>query len=187
MHRPALNLLPPTHTILGGEDRRKDLGHLPTRPLFRPGYLEAPVRNGLRTPPADEMGSTTYQPQYQGFLARQEPQYTGSTSSYRSSINSTAATYDHLSRPASTASYRDTAPPVSGYHPEPHSPHLPVRSTHDVVPYGEKSPQNMSPKSDLITPNLQIPSSINNSGGSLAEFAAQVSTRCGHAAPERQI
>jgi len=34
--------------------------------------------------------------------------------------------------------------------------------------------QQRKSNNDLILPNLQIPPSINNSGGSLAEFAAQV-------------
>lgn len=38
----------------------------------------------------------------------------------------------------------------------------------------EEQARRKSTNGDMIIPNLQIPSSINNSGGSLAEFAAQV-------------
>src|SRR3954451_23055328 len=81
MHRTSARpapldfLLPPSHSSTYNIDRRKDIGFSTPLPNIIPGYLEAPVRDGLRTPPADDMGTTYQQPQYTNYPGRQDGTY----------------------------------------------------------------------------------------------------------------
>ena len=186
MHRTATRpapfdfLLPPTHTSYGSIDRRKDIGLLHSLPQhFTPRYLEAPVRDGLRTPPDDDMGSTAYQPQYNSYASRQDAPYAdsgyhgSSTSSARAAHSRSNSALSQLSRASSISNYREGAPSSQTvYKQQPPSPE-PAAKTH-ALGHSESETRGKSANSDMILPNLQIPSSINNSGGSLAEFAAQV-------------
>lgn len=187
MHRTSARpvpldfLLPSNPTY--GIDRRKDVGPSHPVPQLPSGYFEAPIRDGLRTPPADEMG-TAYQyqqPQYNSYAGRQGAPYptTGSSmSNYDGSYtggNVQARQYTTISQPppASASTLRnELQAPSSTYNTQPPSPQ-PANRTDALAP-PEGLPRRRSANSDMILPNLQIPSSINNSGGSLAEFAAQV-------------
>ena len=184
--RPApLDFLLPSNPTYG-IDRRKDIGLTYPLPQLTPGYLEAPTRDGLRTPPADDMG-TAYQyqhPQFNNYAGRQDATYsTGGASGGSYSGSYTGANMQGRQRstlsqppPASALTLRNEVQgPSSAYNTQPPSPQ-PANRTDALAP-PEGLPRRRSANSDMILPNLQIPSSINNSGGSLAEFAAQVRTR----------
>jgi hypothetical protein len=180
--RPApLDSLSPSNPTYG-IDRRKDIGLSHPFPQLTPGYLEAPVRDGLRTPPADDMG-TAYQYQHSqsdSYAGRQDTSCSAGSSSGASYNGSSAGSnmpgrqyYALIQQPPSASTLRnEVQAPSSAYGRQPASPQ-PANKT-DVLAPPEGLPRRKSANSDMIHPNLQIPSSINNSGGSLAEFAAQV-------------
>ena len=180
--RPApLEFLPPSN-LPYGIDRRKDVGLSHPLSQLTPGYF-APLRDGLRTPPTDNMG-TAYQyqhPQRNCFADRQDAAYSAGTQSASSYGGNHAggdvsgAQRSNVSQPppASTSTLRaEVQASSSAYNTQPSSPQ-PATKT-DVLAPPEGLPQRRNANSDMIIPNLQIPSSINDSGGSLAEFAAQV-------------
>ena len=180
--RPApLNFLPPpTHSTNFHIDRRKDIG-LHSLSQLAP-YYEAPIRDGLRTPPADDM-STAYQHSQYIISGRQDATYSTPVSSGNgyageySSANMQARPHAALSQPPapiSASDLRREAQVSQPYFPQPQNPQ-PANKANALIP-PEGLPRRKSAGSDMITPNLQIPLSINNSGGSLAEFAAQVSS-----------
>ena len=187
MHRTSARpapldfLLPSAHSNFG-TDRRKDIGLPRQLPQFAPVYFEAPVREGLRTPPADEMAAT-YQPQYNDYAGRRDGAYSAagaSGSNYGAAYNGATVPsrpYSMHNQPplasasASTLRREVLAQPI---HTQPPSP-VPANKLNNLV--HEEQPHRKSGTSDMIHPNLQIPLSINNSGGSLAEFAAQVFTQ----------
>ena len=182
MHRTSARpapldfLLPPAHSI-SDFDRRKDLG--PTHlPQLNPVYFEAPIRDGLRTPPADEMGTTYQHPQYSSYASRQDAAYSAGSSRSNyvppfSGANVHSRTHSALSqpRPASESTVRNEVRESELPYTQPPSPQPSNKSNTLAPPQGM---QQRKSNNDLILPNLQIPPSINNSGGSLAEFAAQV-------------
>ncbi len=159
-HRPDLNLS--LHKTVGKDSSFSQLPAVSLGPTqFTPVYLEAPIRDGLRTPPLDDMSSTTsYPQQYSSYHNRKDV----------SGLNQTAlqaypAAKHPLHVPNSSA-----LPAVGG------------ASAHSYIP--ADSPRRTStatigsddilPRKNVILPSLQIPPSVNNSGGSLGEFAAQV-------------
>ena len=173
--------LPPYSTY--DIDRRKDLRHSYTLPNLTPAYFEAPIRDGLRTPPADDMGTTYQQSQYNNYAGRQDVTYptpatsgSGYAGSY-SGANVQQRPYPPpLSHPPSASNLRneiEPSQPAQPLYPQPASPQQ-TKKINTLAP-PEGLPRRKSTNNDMILPNLQIPSSINNSGGSLAEFAAQVS------------
>jgi hypothetical protein len=182
MHRTSARpapldfLLPSAHSTFG-IDRRKDIGFPRSLPHFSPVYFEAPVRDGLRTPPADDM-TTTYQTQYSEYPGRRDAAYSvsgASGSNYGgaySGANMQSRPYSIHNQPppASVSTLRKEvhADPI---HSQPPSP-VPANKVNNLAP--DEQPRRKSATGDMILPNLQIPSSINNSGGSLAEFAAQI-------------
>jgi len=185
MHRTSARpapldfLLPSAHSTFG-TDRRKDIGLPRQLPQFAPVYFEAPVREGLRTPPADNM-TTTYQPQYNDYTGRRD----GAYSAAGASGSNYGGAYNGATVPSRSYSMHNQPPPASAstlrrevlaqpIHTQPPSP-VPANKPSNLAP--EEQPHRKSATSDLIHPNLQIPLSINNSGGSLAEFAAQVITQ----------
>jgi hypothetical protein len=152
---------------------RKDVGlsHYPQR---TPSYLEAPIRDGLRTPPADDM-STAYQyptSQYNSYDGRQDVTYptigsSGSNYAGYPGSSGQARQYSTISQPSSASTLRnEIQASIPAYNTQPPSP--------QTLAPPEGLPRRRSANSDMIISSLQIPSSINNSGGSLAEFAAQV-------------
>jgi hypothetical protein len=184
MHRTSARpapldfLLPPAHSIYG-IDRRKDIGLSHPLTQLTPTYLEAPVRDGLRTPPADDMSTTYQHPQYNNYVSRQDTTYQngGSASDYApaySGAGTHSRSYSTLSQPplTSNSTLRSDAPVSQPPYSQPPSPQPSNRTNHHAHPEG--MPQRKNNTGDMILPNLQIPKSINNSGGSLAEFAAQV-------------
>lgn len=176
--RPApLDFLLPSAHLPFGIDRRKDIGLPRSLPQFAPVYFEAPVRDGLRTPPADDM-ATTYQTQYNEYPGRRD----GAYSTAGASGNNYGGVYSGANVQSRPYSIHSQPPPASALalrkevhaqpiHTQPPSPG-PANKTNNLGP--EEQSGRKSATSDMILPNLQIPSSINNSGGSLAEFAAQV-------------
>ncbi|RFU31651.1 hypothetical protein B7463_g4663, partial [Scytalidium lignicola] len=162
-------------------DRRKDTGIVPPCGSQQtPIYLEAPIRAGLRTPPEDDM-STTYQyPPYQNFANKQDAAYAsmtaagsgyaGSSAQYISSstqprpYSSLNYTSQHSSTSISKPLVQDSLPPYN----KPPSPEPSSRSN-TLAPS-----ESVSRRKGTVVPNLQIPSTITSSGGSLAEFAAQI-------------
>jgi len=177
--------LPRSHSsITYNFDRRKDIGHLHPLPNLIPGYLEAPIRDGLRTPPADDMGTTYQQPQYNSYNGRQDTTYptpfpSAAGGSYSGTYPGTATGGQHRAYPFPL----NQPPPASNLRHEvrPVSPQLANKSNYLAPP--EELPRRKSASSDMILPNLQIPTSINNSGGSLAEFAAQVGCQASSSSP----
>jgi hypothetical protein len=132
-------------------------------------YPEPPVRDGLRTPPADDMSSTAYQPQqYRSYGGKQESVYP-STASYASSTAGQQL-YLTTNQPSRTSTV-STASNLSGMSAQSYSKaYSPKNASTAVLAPVEETARRKSG----ILPSLQIPSSINNSGGSLGEFAAQV-------------
>lgn len=132
--------------------------HLPTI------YIDAPVRNGLRTPPTDDMNSTaSYLQQSSSWSGRAE----------KSGHHTNLAVIPH---PYSTSVQQQQGPAVSALssvtgnlflsYPQKCSP----QSTGTVV----FAPEEVEHRKSVILPSLQIPASVNTSGGSLGEFAAQI-------------
>lgn len=147
------------------------------------GYTEAPVRDGLRTPPEDDMNTTT------AYQSQQFPVYRPQESSYPY---------------AAPQSVQNVVPSISTKHQPPtylretdYNPQQSrsltaqalssIGSGSQISSYGRQngqSPKNSSTgvlsqaddrsRKSAILPSLQIPASINKSGGSLGEFAAQV-------------
>jgi len=168
-----------TNTTNYGIDRRKEFTNPLTLPHLIPGYLEAPIRDGLRTPPADEMGTTYQQPQYNNYAVKQEgiyptPAPSGSVYSSGYSVqNGQGRPYSTLGQPtpASNSSLRNEVLPSQSYH-QTTSPQ--INKTVSVEGLTAERRKSTNGDASAIVPNLQIPKTINDSEGSLAEFAAQV-------------
>ena len=180
--------LPPTHSAKYETDPQNIVGLLRSLPHISPGYLEAPTRDGLRTPPADimEMGTKYQHPIHNGYGGRQELGYLAPTTSANnysgtySGIHSGTRQYSVSGQPQASALRNEIQQSQHPYN-QPASPQ--TNSTNPTIA-PEASQPRKGASSDVIVPNLQIPSSVNNSGGSLAEFAAQVNMR-GHQVEER--
>ncbi|KAL3423357.1 cyclin [Phlyctema vagabunda] len=178
-----LDFLLPSHTTygIGG---RKDVKPPTSLLHLNPPYLEATIRDGLRTPPADDMGSIYPSAPYGGYPARQET-YMASQSMVGGSYtlpgvhqggSSQAKQNPYASQNqsyavSSTATLRHDGQPLQQNYPRPASPR---HCRKDSLVAAEEVPAQRKSTADMILPSLQIPSSINNSGGSLAEFAAQI-------------
>ncbi|RDW88592.1 hypothetical protein BP6252_00624 [Coleophoma cylindrospora] len=189
MHRNSarsapLDFLLPSHTI-PGFGGRKDIKPPLSLSHLNPTYFEAPIRDGLRTPPADEMGSIYQPPPYHTYAGRQEPTYPAASAAiantyvppttYTAPSSQSRLYSSQNSYPQSVsqnASIQSEAPSISHTYSRPTSPRQSSRTESLAPPEG--LPRRKSVTSDLILPNLQIPTSVNNSGGSLAEFAAQI-------------
>jgi hypothetical protein len=176
---PVEFLLPPTHSIPFGIDRRKDIC-LQSIPQLPTSYFEAPIRDGLRTPPADDMSTTYQHTQYHDHAGRQDGTYSTSSSSRQSyagsysGANTQPKPYAVLGQPTqpSASTLRNEIQACQTPCPQPPSPQLANET--NALADTDGLPRRKNANSEMISPNLQIPSSINNSGGSLAEFAAQV-------------
>jgi hypothetical protein len=107
--------------------------------------------------------ATAYQTQqYNNYGTRQDTAYSVAPPSYS---NSAAATNPYL--PATFVA-RTTADGTAGAV----QPYVRPQSPRDVA--RPTTEEDAGRRKSVILPSLQIPSSINNSGGSLGEFAAQV-------------
>ncbi|KAG9237743.1 hypothetical protein BJ875DRAFT_125786 [Amylocarpus encephaloides] len=195
MHRAAGRPLPLEFPLLPARaafaiDPRKDLGY-PT-PQTRSIYLEAPIRDGLHTPPADEMGTTYQQPQFNTYGNRNVYSASGSAppGDYAGACSGSSqgrpypAPHSSLNPlPSSSASsLRNEVQIPQPANGQPPSPQASGRSS--AYSRSDEPPARKITNSDLIVPNLQIPSSINDSGGSLAEFAAQITCLFWFESPE---
>jgi len=160
-HRPDLNL--DLHTAVGKKDSSfSQLTAVSLGPTqLTPVYLEAPIRDGLRTPPSEDMNSTiSYPQQYSGYHNRKDIPY---------SNHAVVPPYPATTQPLAVSS-SSVIPVVGG------------GSTHSYIPADSppsartvtNGSEDILPRKSVILPSLQIPTSINNSGGSLGEFAAQV-------------
>jgi hypothetical protein len=197
MHQSAMRSaplgfpLPYAHAAFSG-DRRKDIGDFQSQ--HDSVYLKPEFRDGLPTPPVEDMG-TTYQPPQYNHYARRPEVYSNSNQggvsqgSYAGANSGSAIQGRQYSVPHSSLNHLPP-PLVSAMRNDVHvssqppyrvpSPVQPVSSkNYSTVPRSEEKSRS-STGGDVISKSLQIPSSINNSGGSLAEFAAQVrkTTRC---------
>ena len=177
--RPAPLVFPLSHVHAAfGVQRQKDSGH-PTSQRT-PVYFEAPIRNGLHTPP-DDMGTAYQQPQYNQYGNR------SGTSSGQGEV--TQGSYGacsgngvqgrQYSAPHSSVNQLPL-PSASTLHHEAHilQPSYrvsnPLQTAINTFARPEEHPRKPSTNGDTITKALQIPAKINSSGGSLGEFAAQV-------------
>jgi hypothetical protein len=170
-------------------DRRKDIGDFQSQ--HNPVYLKPDFRDGLPTPPVEDMGTTYQPPQYSQYPRRPDT-YSNSNQggvpqdSYASAKSGSAIQGRQYSVPHS--SLNQLPPPLvsngrNDVHVSSQPPYRvpsPVQSItskdYDPVSTAPRSEEKFrsSSNADVISKSLQIPLSINNSGGSLAEFAAQV-------------
>ena len=172
---------PPTPAASFNFEHRRD-ARLHTIRQLTPPYSEAPRRDGLRTPPADDMSTTYQQSQYNDYAGRQDGSYSipgAARSSYAGTYppvtNMQAKSYSASGQhpPASASTLRhEVQAPLSSNHPQPPSPQ-PVNKMASLATAGTTAGSKSS-VGDTITPSLKIPSSINFGGRSLGEFAAQV-------------
>lgn len=178
--RPApLDFLLPSASSGFEIDRRKDVEFSHTYPQLPPVYFEFPVRDGLRTPPADKMAAT-YHPQYKcgTYNGQKDTAYSAGGSSGNClptyhGPNATSRPYSAMSQPilASTSSSRTEVQRHYHPHSQPLSPQRSAENT-SVVP--EDSSHRKNTANDMIRPSLRIPSTISKDGGSLPDFAAQI-------------
>lgn len=184
---PFSFLLPPTPQTPFGIDRRKDAGFsLPLPQITRSRYIEAPVRVGLRTPPEDDMHATYPTSQYHNYKSRQNEDYpaagnVGRTNDYDGSASQSRKPSLIQQVPGahinSAIKNTETSQSESSYNWPPVKETYQSQSTalSTLESESTRKPQAKKPSTtDTIHPSLQIPKSINDSGGSLAEFAAQV-------------
>lgn len=174
---PLSFAIPPTPQSPVRVDHRKDVGYPSILPQINHlGYIKTPVKVGLRTPPEDDMNSAY--PEYQNYEgrnrqneiynARRISDYDGAATQFKQGSIISAA--HGVSRVNSDIPF--AWPPVNGqargdtFHPST----LSALESESAQKPQAKKPWN----TDAIHPNLQIPDSINDSGGSLAEFAAKV-------------
>lgn len=130
-------------------------------------YLEAPIRDGLRTPPSDDMNSTaSYPQQYSSYGSRKDNPYPNNSYSNHGTVVQTYSAATQHSRGLNTATL-----PVAGAASA--QPYIQADSPQSVGTASLASDDTVRRKS-IILPSLQIPLSVNNSGGSLGEFAAQI-------------
>jgi hypothetical protein len=190
MHPTATRLVPldlplPQAHAAFGIDGRKDFRDFQSQ--RNPVYFGAPVRNGLHTPPADDMGTTYQQPQYNQYGSQPDTfssQGGVSQSSYAGACSGSGIQGRQYSIPHS--SLNQLPPPLAStmrndIHVSSQPPYRvpsPVQTADltnlTTFTRSEEQTRRSSASGSAISKSLQIPSSINNSGGSLAEFAAQV-------------
>lgn len=177
-----------TNSSLGSQNNNLTYENLQKLPVAAasqskalPGFAEAPVRDGLRTPPDDDMNTTT------AYQTQQFPVYRPQDSSYP---YAPAQSVQNVVPSISTKHQASTYHREADYNPQ-QSRSLTAQALSNIgsgsqqSSYGRQSPKNsstgvlsqaddVSRRKSAILASLQIPSSINNSGGSLGEFAAQV-------------
>lgn len=175
--RPApLDLPYPVSHSTYNTERRNDVGHsLPQTTV----YYESSTRDGLPTPPEDKM-ATAYQnaPYNNSYSAGRNSEYLSveaPPSNYGAAYNGNASqsrSYMSLPQPppASASTLRREVQGSQPLYSQPPSPQPAPRA--DYLPHEESSSRRST--SGVIRPSLQIPPAICESGGSLAEFAAQV-------------
>ncbi|KAH8599858.1 cyclin-domain-containing protein [Bisporella sp. PMI_857] len=168
--------LPPSHSIFYGIGCRKDTKIIDKPSQFATAYLETPTRGRLRTPPADDMATAYQQAPYNGYGSRSEISYPTSVSSANGYAGAYSGSNDGIRHYSVTSQAPASAlrNGVQVQYPPYMQPTSPQPANKNALAPPEDTQRRKSANSDMILPNLQIPSSINNSGGSLAEFAAQI-------------
>lgn len=164
--RPApLDLLPPPNSRFD-RDRRRDSGV-----AYNATYLG---RNGLQTPPADDMATTYPHSQFYEHPNRRDTVYhsNGAAANNYSNSNMPSRPYPTLSPPQPTSNLRTEVQGSQPSYSRPQSP-LQVNGVNNLAA-AEEQARRTSATSDMIRPNLQIPPTISSDGGSLPDFAAQV-------------
>ncbi|PBP27446.1 cyclin [Diplocarpon rosae] len=146
-----------------------------------PFNLQAPVKNGLRTPPADDMATAYQNPSYSNaYSAGRNSEYISvdaPPSNFVGTYNNGASTqprqYTSWAQPptASASILRKENQGPQPVHSQPQSPIPSQRPGHSAR---EGPVTRRKSTSEIVRPNLQIPKSISSHGGSLAEFAAQI-------------
>ena len=137
----------------------------------RPVYLEAPVRYGLRTLPLDDMNSTAFfSQQYSSCGSRKDGTFPSTAYSSHTAVTKPCTASLQPSRESKASSLPRIDGVAAQAYFRTYSPESASTSTSTAVLALEETVRRKS----VILPNLQIPASINNSGGSLGEFAAQV-------------
>lgn len=177
--RPApLDFLAPSAASAFDTQYPRDIQYSQALPPPPPAYLEAPVRDGLRTPPEDEM-ATAYQSQYQYGTYDSQKNSAYSTPAGTSTYTPTYHGPNVPSRAYSAAGLPPTAPNSglrSDVYEQPYvrsQPTSPQRSTDNVVVTAE-STSHKKTANESIRPNFRIPTTISKTGGNLPDFAAQV-------------
>lgn len=170
-------LLPSAHSSYD-IDRRKDIGLAHPLPQLTPIYFEAP-NSGLRTPPADEMATTyqnrQYNPYPDGRGDAAYPPSGASVSSYGGPYSGSSMQSRSYSTSNQSASASTLRREVQGSHPLPLQPQSPAPGNRsNTLAPPDDQPRRKSANGDIIRPNLHIPASISEDGGSLVEFAAQI-------------
>jgi hypothetical protein len=132
-----------------------------------PSYLGAPIRDGLRTPPSDDMNSTAgYPQQSSGWNGQKDNPYTTSYSTHPTGTQQYVSSVQHP-RGSTVPVLSSTA----GFPAQAYSSSHSSQSTSTAV----LKPEDIERRKSGILPSLQIPRSVNDSGRSLGEFAAEVS------------
>jgi hypothetical protein len=149
-----------------------------------PSYTAAPIRDGLRTPPEDDMSSTTaYQAQHLPVYRSQvdsnypyAPSHSIQTGVPSNPAKQQQPAYQRDLEYSSQQSRALTAQALSNVGVSSHQPYIrqPLQSPKTNTGVLSQADDSVRRKSNILL-NLQIPAEINNSGGSLGEFAAQVS------------
>jgi hypothetical protein len=172
--QPLLDLHPPYPQNVTNPQRDCSTGY--KLPQLSSSSKDEIPRYGLQTPPEDDMGTAYQNPHYGSYASRPDVSFQPSnrTSSHNASysISSThTRSSSTLSQPPMNSrevgSTRTDAFTSQNSYSHPASPQSSNRQE-------SQHQQARSGVNDQIMANLQIPKSINSSGGSLAEFAAQV-------------
>ncbi|KAJ5050601.1 uncharacterized protein L3040_002477 [Drepanopeziza brunnea f. sp. 'multigermtubi'] len=159
-------------------DRRKSTGLPYTLPNPNPFYLEASSRDGLRTPPSEDMATVYQNPTCGNGYGAGRNEYLpveAPPSNYGGSYNNGASRHSRQyvsiaqPPPASASTLRREVQGSQPINSQPPSPQ-PTQRTSYIT---HEEPRRKS-ASEVTRPNLQIPKTISDDGGSLAEFAAQI-------------
>jgi hypothetical protein len=147
----------------GSSLHREPHQYLPTVDWTSRAYR--PDLNRPLTPPPDMTGVThaSHSGNYHQELGRRYNNYDPAQAGYRAPA-AHHVPYDFPSMRSHTAGTRShtLSPAPSSYHPR--------QTTHEDQP----EVQSRKPSTSLIAPSFQIPRTVNSSGGSLSELAAQI-------------
>ncbi|CAL3966577.1 unnamed protein product [Diplocarpon coronariae] len=186
MYRSAVSLassdsfLPSPHSAYNIDQREERSPPFPL-PRLAPFQHEAPIKDGLRTPPADDMATAYQKPSYSNAYSagrnseylsvEAPPRHYGGT--YNHGASTLPRQHTSLAQPpsASAPSTRKETQGIQAVQSQQPSPLASQRTCH--TSHDEHSSRRKS-ASEVIRRNFQIPQSISPHGGSLAEFAAQI-------------
>ncbi|KAL8736047.1 MAG: hypothetical protein Q9166_000609 [cf. Caloplaca sp. 2 TL-2023] len=157
-------LIPLEGSKLGDTQRSSGVGKPHSN--YRYSHVPADIRHGLRTPPGDMSGSGVsvnplLAPNFGGYQYKSVPALASTGATRQASVGTIA----------NTRYTNKTQPSQNGHHRTNSRDHT---STEPGVLHEPTSKINGGVDGTSIVSYLQIPSSINESKGSLAEFAAQI-------------